>query len=130
MLGGLFALLGSAVLVVLVSSTFWLGRQSSDTLELPTFPPVSTIESAADRPVPTVTDFYPEDNNLSDCVGLVEQPGCGSEARGGSGQTLVLVALVLGLGFIFWRISAGLRANRDARSVEAAEPAGDGQRPA
>lgn len=60
----------------------------------------------------TVTDFYPEENNLSDCLGLVERPGCGSESRGGWRQTLTFVFLAAGLGVIFWRISVGIRNNR------------------
>lgn len=68
-------------------------------------------ETDAPPPV-TVTDFYPEENNLSDCVGLVERPGCGSEERGGWGQTAVFALLVVGLGIIFWRIAVGVRKNR------------------
>jgi hypothetical protein len=67
-----------------------------------------------------VSDFYPEDNNLSDCLGLVERPGCGSESRGGWRQTAVFVILALGMALIFWRISVGVRRNR----VD--PPAGDG----
>lgn len=66
----------------------------------------------ATAPPVTVTDFYPEESNLSDCVGLVERPGCGSEARGGTGQTVVFVLLVIGLGIIFWRVAVGVRRNR------------------
>ncbi len=69
-------------------------------------------EPEGDRPIPTVSDFYPEDNNLSDCLGLVERPGCGSESRGGWRQTAVFVVLALGMALIFWRISVGVRRNR------------------
>jgi len=56
--------------------------------------------------------FLPE-GNLSDCVGTVERPNCGSDAKGGRGTYLTLGVLVLGLAFIFWRISIGIR-KRDA----------------
>lgn len=56
--------------------------------------------------------FLPE-GNLSDCVGTVERPNCGSTAKGGRGTYLTLGVLVLGLAFIFWRISIGIR-KRDA----------------
>jgi hypothetical protein len=56
--------------------------------------------------------FLPE-GNLSDCVGTVERPNCGSSAKGGTGTYLTLGVLVLGLAFIFWRISIGIR-KRDA----------------
>ncbi len=56
--------------------------------------------------------FLPE-GNLSDCVGTVERPNCGSTEKGGTGTYLTLGVLVLGLAFIFWRISIGIR-KRDA----------------
>lgn len=56
--------------------------------------------------------FLPE-GNLSDCVGTVERPNCGSTEKGGTGTYLTLGVLVLGLAFIFWRISIGIR-SRDA----------------
>jgi hypothetical protein len=76
---------------------------------------VSPADAGVDDPPPppvTVTDFYPESANLTDCVGLVERPGCGSESRGGIGQTLTFLALAAGLGLIFWRVSVGVRKNR------------------
>lgn len=69
-------------------------------------------DDVPDAPSGTVSEFFPESANLSDCVGLVEQPGCGSEARGGSGQTAVFIALFAGLGIILWRVSRGIKANR------------------
>jgi hypothetical protein len=67
---------------------------------------------ATPAPPVTISDFYPEDNNLSDCVGLVERPGCGSEERGGWRQAAVFVVLAAGLALIIWRISVGVRRNR------------------
>lgn len=75
-------------------------------------PAVAGNEEPPVRPPITVSDFIPEETNLSDCVGLVEKPGCGSKARGGWGQTGVFIALAAGLGIIGWRISVGVRANR------------------
>ncbi|WP_040496491.1 hypothetical protein [Ilumatobacter nonamiensis] len=76
-------------------------------------PVVSASGGDVESPTPvTVSDFYPEENSLSDCLGLVERPGCGSEERGGWGQTAVFTLLVVGLGIIFWRISVGVRRNR------------------
>jgi hypothetical protein len=73
----------------------------------------STGTDGSDDPTPvTVTDFYPENNDLSDCVGLVERPGCGSEARGGWRQTVTFALLAPGLGLIFWRVAVGVRNNR------------------
>jgi hypothetical protein len=54
-------------------------------------------------------EFLPEDKNLSDCVGLVERPGCGSDARGGWPMVLAFAVMASGLTFIGWRIVRGLR---------------------
>ena len=76
----------------------------------------SSLETPADdeppAPSDTVTEFFPESANLSDCVGLVEKPGCGSGSRGGWHQTLVFIALFGGLGVILWRVARGISANR------------------
>ena len=80
----------------------------------PVMAAVATVP-ADDEPVGppgTVTEFYPESANLSDCVGLVEKPGCGSDSRGGWHQMLVFVALFFGLGIILWRVSRGISSNR------------------
>ena len=76
--------------------------------------PYSFALAASAEPAPpvTISDFYPEDSNLSDCVGLVERPGCGSEERGGWRQAAVFVVLAAGMALIFWRISVGIRRNR------------------
>jgi hypothetical protein len=64
----------------------------------PTTPPNSTIN-----------DFIPEDRPIGDCISAAPKPGCGSEARGGWRQGLVMLALVLGLAFVGWRIVVGVR---------------------
>lgn len=76
----------------------------------------STIAQAGNEPAPpvTVSDFYPEDSNLSDCLGLVERPGCGSESRGGWAQTAVFSAMALGLAIVFFNVVRGVRRNRTA----------------
>lgn len=79
--------------------------------------PTGTSETTAEASmtseasVTTMLDneFIPENVNISDCVSAVPRPGCGSEERGGWHQTLVLVALVAGLGVIGWRIVAAMR---------------------
>ena len=58
-------------------------------------------------------DFIPENQNLSDCIGALERPNCGSDAKGGWRQYLVLGVLGAGIAFIGWRIAVGIKA-RDA----------------
>lgn len=57
-------------------------------------------------------NFIP-DRDLSDCVGALERPNCGSAEKGTLGTYLVFLALILGVGFIMWRIARGVKA-RDA----------------
>jgi len=90
----------------------------------------SAVFASTDTTAPPTTqpplidnDFLPEDANLSDCVGFVERPGCGSEARGGLQMTLIFLALATGLGIIFWRITVGVKRNRASRG--SGEPADD-----
>ena len=67
-------------------------------------------------PVVTVNDFLPEDRDLGDCLSALPKPDCGSKARGGWRQGLVLGAILAGLGVIAWRIVVSARR---ARAVEA-----------
>jgi hypothetical protein len=75
----------------------------------------SSVASSVD-PAPPVTDndFIPQERNLSECVGLLDRPGCGSEERGGAGQTIVFVVMLGAMGVIFTRIAIGVRKNRAA----------------
>jgi len=63
---------------------------------------------------PVVTnDLLPENNDVTNCIGTAEPANCGSKARADGHTYLVFLALVLGLGFIGWRIGRSVRA-RDA----------------
>jgi hypothetical protein len=57
-------------------------------------------------------EFIPESKELSDCVGLVERPGCGSEGRGGWQMFLAFGVMIAGLVFIGWRVARGVRGVR------------------
>jgi hypothetical protein len=98
---------GTAILIVFLGSVV-------------TPDPASFALATSPEPAPpvTVSDFYPEDSNLSDCLGLVERPGCGSEARGGWRQSLVFVVLVGGMALIFWRVAVGVRRNRRTPPID------------
>jgi hypothetical protein len=72
-----------------------------------------------DNGTPTqVTDngFIP-DRNVSECVGTNERPNCGSSKKGGLGMWLTFGALILGVGFVMWRISVSVR-RRDSGVVK------------
>jgi MYXO-CTERM domain-containing protein len=81
-------------------------------LVAPVAPVTASSAPPPDPPPVTVSDFYPENADLSECLGFVQRPGCGSEARGGPGQTMAFLALAAGLAFVFWRVSVGVRKNR------------------
>lgn len=70
-------------------------------------------------PTDTANPFLPEERDLTDCLGLLQRPGCGSEARGGLGQTLVAIAMVGGLVLIFGRVAWGVRRNRARQALPA-----------
>jgi hypothetical protein len=57
----------------------------------------------------TVNEFIPVDRSISDCVSAAPKPGCGSDARGGWRQGVVMILLVLALSFIGWRIITNVR---------------------
>ncbi len=63
--------------------------------------------------VPTSNnEFLPENEDLSDCVSALPPPSCGSEARGGWRQVIVVVLIGLALAFIVWRIVRDARRRR------------------
>jgi hypothetical protein len=75
-------------------------------------PPSTAPPSTA--PVVTANEFLPTDRDLSDCVGVLEKPGCGSEQRGGTATTVVFIVMLLAMVLIFTRIAIGVRQNRRA----------------
>lgn len=77
--------------------------------------PVSTPVDSTIPPEPptTVNEFFPENVDVTDCIGTVERPGCGSKSRGGWRQTLVFVAMIIGLLIIFARVGYALSRNRN-----------------
>jgi hypothetical protein len=86
-----------------------------------TDPTEQLVRSTDDEPTgdddttrPTINEFMPQERALSDCLGALPKPNCGSEARGGWAQTTVFVALLGGLAFIAWRIVAASRRARAA----------------
>ena len=57
--------------------------------------------------------YLPVRENVSDCIGTVERPNCGSETKGGWQQALTFGVLIAGMSFIGWRVVRSVRA-RDA----------------
>jgi hypothetical protein len=77
----------------------------------PVVVPAATPDPTEPPPV-TYNEFLPEDRNLSECISALPRPGCGSEARGGWRQGLVLLAILGGLAVIAWRVIVSSRRAR------------------
>ena len=72
---------------------------------------------ATTSPNGTDNQFLPARENVSDCIGTVERPNCGSEAKGGWQMYLAFGFLIAGMSFIGWRVVRSVRA-RDAAVIE------------
>jgi hypothetical protein len=109
---------------VLVLAVLWLGglaggptaaaRPGATEPAVPTFMAVAAAAATepTDPPPDTINEFMPEDHSLGDCLGMLPRPNCGSKARGGWAQYSILIALLLALSFIGWRIIHGIRSGR------------------
>jgi len=81
----------------------------------PTVPPTTlpTDEIVIDEANP----FLPENRDLTDCIGTLQRPGCGSEARGGWHQNAVAIVMISGLLIVFGRIAWGIRRGQKNSAV-------------
>jgi hypothetical protein len=75
--------------------------------------PATTMPAAPDPADEIVIDeanpFLPENRDLTECIGMLQRPGCGSEARGGWHQNAVAIVMVSGLLIVFGRIAWSVR---------------------
>ena len=84
----------------------------------PTEPSVPTTTVPTDDIViDEANPFLPENRDLTDCVGMLQRPGCGSEARGGWHQNLVAIAMVGGLLIVFGRVAWAVRRSQKNAAV-------------
>jgi hypothetical protein len=103
---------------ILVALTL-LGGLLSAQPALATTPPVeptvpaTTMPAAPDPADEIVIDeanpFLPENRDLTECIGMLQRPGCGSAARGGWHQNAVAIVMVSGLLIVFGRIAWSVR---------------------
>ncbi len=91
----------------------------------------ATVTPATVPPEDTINPFLPEDRSIGECISALPKPGCGSEARGGWRQGVILLAILVGLAFIAWRIVRAARRARLSRTPAATSvPADHGDGPA
>ncbi len=82
----------------------------------PVAPP--TTELVIDEANP----FLPDERNLTDCIGMLQRPGCGSEARGGWHQNVVAIVMVSGLLLVFGRVAWGVRRSQKNAAASTPDP--------
>jgi len=75
---------------------------------------VTTSVPTGDAPDTTANEFLPENQNVTNCIGAVERPNCGSNSKGGWRLTLTFAILIAGMGFIGWRVARSVRARDTA----------------
>ena len=74
----------------------------------PVTTPVTTVVAETQPPI-TANPFFPEERNVTDCIGVLERPGCGNENRGGWRQYAVLGVIAVGLLIVFGNVVRGVR---------------------
>lgn len=92
---------------------------ATPTTEPPSTVP-TTVSTGDDIVIDEANPFLPENRDLTDCIGLLQRPGCGSEARGGWHQNLVAIAMISGLVIVFGRVAWGVR--RGQKNAAATTP--------
>ena len=80
--------------------------------------PPPTTELAIDEANP----FLPDERNLTDCIGMLQRPGCGSESRGGWHQNVVAIVMVSGLMIVFGRVAWGVRRSQKNAAASTPDP--------
>ena len=63
---------------------------------------------------PVTNDLLPDNDNITDCIGTLQRPNCGSKARADGHTYLVFAVLAAGMTFIGWRIARGVKARDQA----------------
>ena len=87
----------------------------------PTTIPADTMPDG-DIVIDEANPFLPENRNLTDCVGMLQRPGCGSEARGGWHQNAVAIVMVSGLLIVFGRVAWGVRRSQKNATATTTSP--------
>jgi hypothetical protein len=102
----LFALALTVGLATPQQAPVWAAPEPTTTL--PTTMPTTT-PPRDDIVIDEANPFLPENRDLTDCVGMLQRPGCGSEARGGWHQNAVAIVMITGLLIVFGRVAWGVR---------------------
>jgi hypothetical protein len=104
------------VLVLVLVVTVLAGCSGPNPFQAAKAASSTTVLSDNGTPSQVTDNGFIPDRNVSDCVGTNERPNCGSSKKGGLGMWLTFGALILGVGFVMWRISVSVR-RRDRGDV-------------
>jgi hypothetical protein len=113
------------VLALIVATALGLATTGTSPASATTTPDETLLTLPPDdQPVTTDNEFLDLERDMfDDCVGsFLPKPDCGREPthsgdRGGVMQWSVFGVMILGIGFIGWRIIAGARRNRRPSAV-------------
>lgn len=108
---------GSWIVRILFALTLVAGLLAPQAAQATTPPVEPTPPTTTDIVVDEANPFLPENRDLSDCVGSLQRPGCGSEARGGWHQNLVAIIMVAGLLIVFGRVAWGVRRSQKNMAI-------------
>lgn len=100
---------GPWIVRILFALTLVVGLFGPHTAHATVAPVDPSTPTTTELVIDEANPFLPEDRDISDCVGTLQRPGCGSEARGGWHQELVAIAMVGGLLIVFGRVAWGVR---------------------
>jgi TRAP-type C4-dicarboxylate transport system permease small subunit len=104
--------LAALCVVALGVQMYSIADRTTDTSPTVDLDDYTVADGRADAPV---NEFIPVDRDISECISAIPKPGCGSKARGGWHQTLVLLAILAGLALITWRIVVAARKAKAAQ---------------
>jgi hypothetical protein len=83
-------------------------------------PPEPVAPPTTELVIDEANPFLPEQRDLTDCIGMLQRPGCGSESRGGWHQNAVAIVMVTGLLLVFGRVAWAVR--RSQKNAAASAP--------
>jgi hypothetical protein len=106
-----------ATLVPVVIMTVLAGCSGPNPFQAAKAASSTTVADSGTQTTDLAGNPFIPDRNVSDCIGTNERPNCGTSKKGGVGMWLTFGALILGVGFVMWRISVSVR-RRDAGTVK------------
>ena len=82
-------------------------------------PPEPVAPPTTELVIDEANPFLPENRDITDCIGMLQRPGCGSESRGGWHQNAVAIVMVTGLLIVFGRVAWGVRCSQKNAAASA-----------